>query len=324
MARFQHLLGIEGLAQANIKRVLARAADFQRQPPPPLLAHQRLLLLFYEASTRTRTSFEVAARRLGAETVAVTATASSIEKGESLLDTVYTLRAMAINGIVVRHASSGAPHLIAEHVDVPVINAGDGMHEHPTQALLDGFTILQHRPSIAGLTVAIIGDILHSRVARSNLLLLTRLGARVHLCGPRTLLPPEFAAYGPSVTLTCDLEEALAGADVVMVLRIQMERMHESFFPSEAEYVARYSVTQERLRLARPGALVMHPGPMIRGVEISAEVADSPQSVIREQVENGVLIRMAVLAELLAAAPGASAEIGCGDGEAAPGPAPKK
>lgn len=294
-----HLLGIEGLPLPRIQRLLARAADFQRQAPPRQFAGKRLLLLFYEASTRTRTSFEVAARRLGAETVSVTANASSIEKGESLLDTVYTLRAMVIDAIVVRHASSGAPQLVADHVDVPVVNAGDGMHEHPTQALLDGFTILRHRPAIAGLNVAIIGDILHSRVARSNLLLLTRLGAHVRLCGPRTLLPPEFAGYGPNVSLAYELDEALADADVVMVLRIQMERMRESFFPSEAEYVARYSVTRERLRAARPDALVMHPGPMIRGVEISAEVADSPQSVIREQVENGVLIRMAVLAEAL-------------------------
>ncbi|MGH9482346.1 MAG: aspartate carbamoyltransferase catalytic subunit [Terriglobales bacterium] len=293
-----HLLGIEGLSLPRIERLLGLASRFRQAPPSRPLSGKRLLLLFYEASTRTRTSFEVAARRLGAETVSISASASSIEKGESLLDTVYTLRAMVVDAIVVRHPSSGAPYLVADHVDVPVINAGDGMHEHPTQALLDAFTILQHRPAIAGLQVAIIGDILHSRVARSNILLLTRLGAEVRLCGPRTLLPPEFAGYGPGVSLTCDLEEALSGADVVMVLRLQMERMRESFFPSEAEYVARYSVTGERLRAARPDALVMHPGPMIRGLEITADVADSPQSVIREQVENGVLIRMAALAEL--------------------------
>ncbi len=296
-----HLLGIAGLATEQIGPLLDRAAEFQRQPPAKVLAGKRLLLLFYEASTRTRTSFEVAARRLGAETVSVTASSSSIEKGESLLDTVYTLRAMAIDGIVVRHACSGAADLVAAHVDVPVINAGDGMHEHPTQALLDAFTIRRHYGRIAGLKVAIIGDILHSRVARSNLLLLSRLGAEVRLCGPRTLLPPAFASYGPGVRLSWELEPALQDADVVMVLRLQMERMRESFFPSEAEYVARYSVTLERLRAARPEALVMHPGPMIRGVEISAEVADSPQSVIREQVENGVLIRMAVLDQLLGA-----------------------
>src|SRR6185437_3152031 len=223
----RHLLGIEGMPLARIERLLALAADFQKKAPLRSMAGRRLLVLFYEASTRTRTSFEVAARRLGAETVSVTASASSIEKGESLLDTVYTLRAMVIDGIVVRHASSGAPRLVADHVDVPVVNAGDGMHEHPTQALLDGFTILRHRPAIAGLKVAIIGDILHSRVARSNLLLLSQLGAEVRLCGPRTLLPVEFAAYGGAVVLTCDLEEALTGADVVMVLRIQMERMRE-------------------------------------------------------------------------------------------------
>ncbi|MGH9518953.1 MAG: aspartate carbamoyltransferase catalytic subunit [Terriglobales bacterium] len=299
MQESDHLLGIEGQTRPRLESLLQQARSFQLAPPPRTLAGKRLLLLFYEASTRTRTSFEVAARRLGAETVSVTASASSIEKGESLLDTVYTLRAMAIDGIVVRHASSGAARLVAEHVDVPVINAGDGMHEHPTQALLDAFTILRHRPALAGLRVAIIGDILHSRVARSNLRLLTQFGAQVRLCGPRPLLPPEFESYGASVQIGYELEPALDGADVVMVLRIQMERMRESFFPSEAEYVARYSVTGERLRVARPDALVMHPGPMIRGVEISADVADSPQSAIREQVENGVLIRMAALDELL-------------------------
>ena len=303
MRESEHLLGIEGQELPRLERLLQQARAFQLSPPPRTLAGKRLLLLFYESSTRTRTSFEVAARRLGAETVSVTAGASSIEKGESLLDTVYTLRAMAIDGIVVRHASSGAARLVAANVDVPVINAGDGMHEHPTQALLDAFTILRHRPTLRGLRVAIIGDILHSRVARSNLRLLSLLGAEVRLCGPRTLLPPAFATYGPNVHIGYELEPALEGADVVMVLRIQMERMRESFFPSEAEYVARYSVTRERLRAARPDALVMHPGPMIRGVEISADVADSPQSVIREQVENGVLIRMAVLHELLGPRP---------------------
>lgn len=294
-----HLLGIDDLSLEQIQALLDLATRFQREAPPRTLTGKRLLLLFYEASTRTRTSFEVAARRLGAETVSVTASASSIEKGESLLDTVYTLQAMVIHGIVMRHNASGTPTLVSRSVDVPVINAGDGMHEHPTQALLDGFTILRHKKRIDGLKIAIVGDILHSRVARSNLLLLSRLGAEVRLCGPRTLLPPEFACYGPRVQVTHDLEDALDGADVVMVLRIQMERMQESFFPSEAEYVSMYSVTPERLQLAHPQAIVMHPGPMIRGVEISADVADSPQSVIREQVENGVLIRMAVLHQLL-------------------------
>ena len=299
-APLRHLLGIEALSGEQISRLLDLAARFQKQPPARTLAGRRVLLLFYESSTRTRISFEVAARRLGAETVTMTPAASSIEKGEALLDTVHTLRAMAVDAIVMRHASSGAPVLVARNVDVPVLNAGDGMHEHPTQALLDGFTILRHKPCIEGLEIAIVGDILHSRVARSNVLLLTRLGARIRLCGPRTLLPPTLASYGPRVRLTHDLETALDGADVVMVLRIQMERMQEAFFPSEAEYVRLYSVTAERLRGARPDAIVMHPGPMIRGVEISADVADSAQSVIREQVENGVLIRMAALQELLA------------------------
>ncbi|MGH9535224.1 MAG: aspartate carbamoyltransferase catalytic subunit [Terriglobales bacterium] len=305
----RHLLGIAGLERPAIQALLDRAAEMQRRPPDKRLAGRRVLLLFYEPSTRTRTSFEVAARRLGAETVAVTASASSIEKGESLLDTVYTLQAMAVDAIVMRHGESGAPFLVARHVDVPVINAGDGMHEHPTQALLDAFTILRHKGRMDGLTVAIVGDILHSRVARSNLWLLSRFGARVRLCGPPSLLPAGFAALGPGVECHHQLEPALEGADVVMVLRIQMERMREAFFPSEAEYVQYYSVTPERLRLARPDAIVMHPGPMIRGVEIGAEVADSPQSVIREQVENGVLIRMAALEQLLAP-------------DAAPAPAP--
>ncbi|MHB8734456.1 MAG: aspartate carbamoyltransferase catalytic subunit [Terriglobales bacterium] len=299
-APLRHLLGIEALSGAQISRLLDLATQFQQQAPARTLAGRRVLLLFYESSTRTRISFEVAARRLGAETVTMTPAASSIEKGEALLDTVHTLRAMAVDAIVMRHSSSGAPVLVARNVDVPVLNAGDGMHEHPTQALLDGFTILRHKPRIEGLEIAIVGDVLHSRVARSNVLLLTRLGARIRLCGPRTLLPPALATYGPQVTLTHDLETALDGADVVMVLRIQMERMQEAFFPSEAEYVRLYSVTAERLRGARPDAIVMHPGPMIRGVEISADVADSAQSVIREQVENGVLIRMAALQELLA------------------------
>ncbi len=294
-----NLLAINDLDLKQIQHLLALAADFQQQTPAKSLVGKRILLLFYEASTRTRTSFEVAARRLGAETVSITASSTSIEKGESLLDTVYTLRAMAIDAIVMRHSVSGSPVLVADHVDVPVVNAGDGMHQHPTQALLDAFTIIRHKQRIAGLKIAIVGDLLHSRVARSNIELLSRLGAEVRLCAPRTLLPPAFASLAPGLILTHRLEEALDAADVVMVLRIQMERMRESFFPSEAEYVHHYSVTADRLRAARPDAIIMHPGPMIRGVEIGADVADSPQSVIREQVENGVLIRMAVLQSAL-------------------------
>lgn len=297
----KHLLGIEDLELEEVWALLHQARQFQQQAPERRLAGRRLLLLFYEPSTRTRVSFEVAARRLGAETVVISAQSSSIEKGESLLDTVYTLQAMAVDAMVVRHSASGAPCLIARNVRASVINAGDGMHEHPTQALLDGYTLWRHFGRIEGLEVAIVGDILHSRVARSNLLLLTRLGAQVRLCGPGTLLPRGMTdAYGPRVMATHRLEEALDGADAVMVLRLQMERMQSGFFPNEAEYVREYGLTSERLRLASPRALVMHPGPMIRGVEISAEVADSPQSVIREQVENGVLIRMAVLDRMLA------------------------
>ncbi len=234
--KMKHLLGIEGLEMDEAWAILHQARRFQQQAPEKRLSSRRLLLLFYEPSTRTRTSFEVAARRLGAETVSVTAQSSSIEKGESLLDTVYTLQAMAVDGIVIRHAASGAPHLVARNVHSTVINAGDGMHEHPTQALLDGYTLWRHFGRIEGLEIAIVGDILHSRVARSNLLLLTQLGARVRLCGPRTLLPIGLAeAYGPRVRATDRLEVAIDAADVVMVLRLQVERMQAGFFPNEAE-----------------------------------------------------------------------------------------
>jgi aspartate carbamoyltransferase catalytic subunit len=269
--------------------------------PRPLLRDRRIALLFYESSTRTRVSFEFAAKALGAITTLVQATASSIEKGESLVDTGLTLRATGADAIVIRHPSSGAPHLLARHLDIPVINAGDGMHEHPTQALLDAYTILRHKKQLRGLHVAIVGDIYHSRVARSNIHLLSKCGAQVVLCGPPGLLPEVAASLGPGVRVTRHIDEALRGADVVMVLRVQKERLAGLPLPMD-EYIAGYQVTPERLRLAKRDAILMHPGPMIRGAELSGDLADSPASVITEQVANGVSVRMAVLLTALGAA----------------------
>ncbi|HKT69279.1 MAG TPA: aspartate carbamoyltransferase catalytic subunit, partial [Terriglobales bacterium] len=255
-------------------------------------------LVFYEASTRTRTSFEMAAKRLGAITLLVHASGSSIEKGESLLDTGYTLRAVGCDVLVFRHPNAGAPHLIAAHLDVPVINAGDGMHEHPSQALLDAYTILQHMKDLRGKRMAIVGDIYHSRVARSNIHLLSKFGVQLTLCGPPEFVPETAATLAKGLHITRHLEEAIRGADVIMLLRVQKERLAEMQF-DVGEYIAKYQLTTARLRLAKPGALVMHPGPIIRGMELSTEVADSPQAVIRDEVRNGVLVRMAILARAL-------------------------
>ncbi|MGH9577561.1 MAG: aspartate carbamoyltransferase catalytic subunit, partial [Terriglobales bacterium] len=264
----------------------------------PILRNRRVALLFYETSTRTRVSFEFAAKALGAATTIVHAKSSSIEKGESLVDTGYTLRATGADAIVIRHPASGAPHLLAQHLDIPVINAGDGMHEHPTQALLDAYTILRHRKSISGLRVAMVGDIYHSRVARSNIHLLSRFGAQITLCGPPELAPDVVATLVPGLRLSRHLDDAIRGADVILMLRVQKERL-AGVKVRVSDYVAAYQLTAERLKLARRDALVMHPGPMIRGMELTSEVADGPQSVIREQVENGVAVRMAVLATAL-------------------------
>jgi aspartate carbamoyltransferase catalytic subunit len=266
--------------------------------PRPLLRNKRIVLLFYEASTRTRSSFEVAAKSLGAMTVLVLSSGSSIEKGESLLDTGYTLRGVGADAIVIRHPSAGAPHLIAKHLDIPVINAGDGMHEHPSQALLDAFTILRHKKSLKGLQVAIIGDIYHSRVARSACHLLTKLGAKVTLCGPPELVPELAATLAPGLRLTRHVEEALRGTDVVMLLRVQKERLAGQKIGLQ-DYIARYQMTAARLKLAKRDAIVMHPGPIIRGLELTSEVVDGPQSVIQEEVRNGVPVRMAILARAL-------------------------
>jgi aspartate carbamoyltransferase catalytic subunit len=259
----------------------------------PTLRGRTVVNLFFEPSTRTRTSFEIAEKRLSADTLNIAIASSSVVKGETLADTALNIEAMSPAMIVMRHASSGACHFLARICRSAIINAGDGMHEHPTQALLDAFTIRERKGRIAGLKVAIIGDLLHSRVMRSNVLLLTRLGAEVHVSAPPTLIPPGIERLG--VRSTPVVEEALEGADVVMMLRIQLERMQGAFFPSLREYFAVYGLTGERLRRAHPEAIIMHPGPINRGVEIASEVADGPHSVILEQVANGVAVRMAVL-----------------------------
>lgn len=297
------LLGIEGLERAAIQAILDRARDFQPMQRTSftkldLLKGRLVVNLFFEASTRTRTSFEIAARRLGADALSITAQASSVEKGESLVDTLNTLAAMHPHAIIMRHAASGAPHFLSRHLPTPIINAGDGTHEHPTQALLDARTILDHVPSLEGLRVAIIGDLAHSRVARSNIHLLSKFGADLVLCGPAPLLPRELAQLAPRVTLTTNLREAIDGADVIMMLRVQLERQHEATYPA-GEYFQFYGLRLEHLKSAKPNLIVMHPGPINRGREIASEVADSQRSVILNQVENGIAVRMAVLEMVL-------------------------
>jgi len=294
MARTRSLLELEHLSADEITSFLKLARRMQSRPPRPLLKGKRIALLFYESSTRTRVSFEFAAKLLGTHTSVIGATASSIEKGESLVDTGKTLQALGADCIVIRHPSSGAPHVLARNLHVPVINAGDGMHEHPSQGLLDAYTILRHKRSLKGLRVAMIGDIQHSRVVRSNVHLLSKFGAQVVLCGPPELLPEYASAMAPGVKITRHLEEAARKADVLMMLRIQKERLAGLKLNAHT-YVAQYQLTQERLKLAKSDAIVMHPGPMIRGMEIQSEVADGPQSVIEEQVHNGVYVRMAIL-----------------------------
>jgi aspartate carbamoyltransferase catalytic subunit len=297
------LLGIEELDRAEIEAILARAKAFQPLQSQSLkkldtLRGKMIVNLFYEASTRTRTSFEIAAKRMGADAVSITASGSSVTKGESLVDTLNTLAAMRPDAIVMRHAASGAPHFLARHLETPIINAGDGTHEHPTQALLDARTILDRRPALEGLKVAIIGDIAHSRVARSNVHLLSKFGVEIVLCGPASLLPVELAQLAPGVRLTSDIVEAIRDADVIMMLRVQLERQHEAAFPA-SEYFQFYGLRLEHLDLAKPDAIVMHPGPINRGRELSSEVADFQRSVILNQVENGIAVRMAVLEKVI-------------------------
>jgi aspartate carbamoyltransferase catalytic subunit len=297
------LLGIEDLTREEVQAILDRARVFQVGPGQrfrkfDLLKGRMVVNLFFENSTRTRTSFELAAKGLGADAVSITAQASSVAKGESLVDTLNTLGAMRPDAIIMRHSASGAPHFLQRHLEIPIINAGDGTHEHPTQALLDARTILDRGKQLEHLRVAIIGDIAHSRVARSNVYLLSKYGADIVLCGPASLLPVELKQLAAGVTLTTSMNEAIRDADVIMMLRVQLERQHEAAFPA-GEYFPFYGLTLEHLKLAKPDAIVMHPGPINRGREISSEVADSQRSAILNQVENGISVRMAVLERVL-------------------------
>jgi aspartate carbamoyltransferase catalytic subunit len=292
-------LDIESLPREEIEWLLERGRYYQPMQAQSVkkldtLRGKTIVNLFLEPSTRTRASFEIAAKRLGADTVGISTDGSSLSKGESLVDTLNTLAAMRPDAIVMRHSASGAPHFLSRFLSIPIINAGDGQHEHPTQALLDAVTILDRRPRLEGLRVAIIGDISHSRVARSNIHLLSKFGVALVLCGPATMLPRKLAELAPGITLTSSMEEAVTGVDVIMMLRVQLERQNVVSFPKN-EYFQFYGLTTDHLRLAQPDAIVMHPGPINRGREIASEVADFPRSVILNQVENGVAVRMAVL-----------------------------
>ena len=301
----RHLLGIEGMPLPDIELILSTARSFREIATRPIkkvptLRGRSIINLFYEASTRTRSSFEIAAKRLSADILNFSVSTSSVGKGETLVDTARNLESMSPEIIVLRHQAAGAPWLLAEVCrDCSIVNAGDGMHEHPTQALLDAYTILERKGSIQDLKVAIVGDISHSRVARSNTCLLNRMGARVWICGPPTLIPLEYGQMGATVTF--HLEEALEDADVVMMLRTQRERQHEVFFPSVREYFRLFGLSRGRMRTARKDAIIMHPGPINRGVEIDPDVADGDHSVILDQVTNGLAVRMAVLYLLLGA-----------------------
>jgi aspartate carbamoyltransferase catalytic subunit len=297
------LLDIESLDRGEIEAILDRARFFQPHPQESYrrlesLRGKTIVNLFFEASTRTRVSFEIAAKRLGADTLSIAAQGSSTSKGESLVDTLNTLAAMRPNAIVMRHAASGAPRFLARQLQIPIVNAGDGTHEHPTQALLDARTILDRLPALEGLRVAIIGDIAHSRVARSNIHLLSKFGAEIVLCGPPSLLPRELEQLALGVRLAYEMTAAIRGAGVIMMLRVQLERQHEAPMAA-SEYFRFYGLRLEHLALAKPDVIVMHPGPINRGRELSSEVADSQRSVILNQVENGVAVRMAVLERIL-------------------------
>jgi aspartate carbamoyltransferase catalytic subunit len=296
--RRKDLLGIAELSPGEIDLVLDTAEAMKEVGTRPIkkvpaLRGKTVVNLFYEPSTRTRTSFEIAEKRLSADTLNIAIGTSSVVKGETLADTALNLEAMSPDMIVLRHASSGACHFLSRVCRSAIINAGDGMHEHPTQALLDAFTIRERKKKLAGLKIAIVGDLLHSRVLRSNIHLLTKMGADVWVCGPPTLIPTDIRRFG--VTATSLVEDAVGDADVIMLLRIQLERMEGAYFPSLREYFRVFGMTESRMHLARPDVMIMHPGPMNRGVEIASEVADGPYSVILDQVANGVAVRMAVL-----------------------------
>ncbi len=292
------LLTLQELSQEDMELILSTARSLKEILSRPIkkvptLRGKVVCTLFYEPSTRTRTSFELAAKYMSADTVSIATSTSSVQKGETLADTARNLAVMGIDLVIMRHSVSGSCHFLARVLDIPVVNAGDGMHEHPTQGLLDIFTILDYKPRIKGLKVAILGDIAHSRVARSNIYGLTKMGAEVSVAGPSTLLPPEIEALG--VRAFCHPEEAVEGADVVYVLRLQLERQSNSLFPSKREYQDFFGLDRQMLAYAKEDAIIMHPGPMNRGIEITTDIADSPRSVILDQVTNGVAIRMAVL-----------------------------
>lgn len=301
----KHLLGIAGLPTSDIRLILNTAKSFREISTRPIkkvptLRGRTVINLFYEASTRTRSSFEIAAKRLSADAINFNIGSSSVAKGETLIDTGLNLLSMNPDVIIVRHSSAGAPHLLAQYLkNCSIVNAGDGMHEHPTQALLDALTIEDHKGQFEGLKAAIVGDITHSRVARSNALLLKKMGVDVWICGPPTLMPVDFEQYG--VQVTYHMREALEDADVVMMLRTQRERQQEVFYPSIKEYFSLYGLNRQKLGWAKRDAIVMHPGPINRGVEIDPEVADGNDSVILEQVTNGVAVRMAILYLILGA-----------------------
>ena len=306
--RQKDLLDIETLSAEEIALVLDTATSFKEIgtraiKKVPTLRGRTVVNLFYEPSTRTRVSFEIAAKRLSADAINVSVSGSSVSKGETLLDTVRNLQAMAPDVIVMRHHASGAPYFVARRLEAAVVNAGDGMHEHPTQALLDAFTIRERKGTLAGLKVAIVGDLLHSRVFRSNVRLLTRMGSEVSVAGPPTLVPAEVEKLGVKVAPSID--DALDGADVVMMLRVQKERMQGAYFPSVREYFRLFALTRARIERAKKDVIILHPGPMNRGLEIESAVADGPYSLILEQVTNGVAVRMAVLYLLT----GAGAEV---------------
>ncbi|HAV43587.1 TPA: aspartate carbamoyltransferase [bacterium] len=294
----RHLLGIQDLKVEEMELILYQAKAFKeitqrRIKKVPTLRGQTVVNLFYEPSTRTRTSFELAAKWLSADVVNISTSTSSVVKGESLRDMAKTIEAMQADTIILRHGQSGAPHLLSNLVSSSIVNAGDGSHEHPTQSLLDIFTLLEHRPTLNGLVVGIVGDILHSRVARSNIWGLTKMGAKVVVVGPPTLIPVEIERI--PVEVAYDLDKTIERFDVLMILRIQLERQQSNFFPSINEYVKFYGLNNERLKRAKEDVLIMHPGPINRGIEIAPEVADGPHSVITDQVTNGIAVRMAVL-----------------------------
>ena len=296
----RHLLSIADLSVADINTLLGKADtlfDEARKRPKKseALRGRTIINVFFEASTRTRSSFEVAGKRLGADVINISVATSSVSKGESLLDTVKNLEVMRADAMVIRHQASGAPNYVAKHTRASILNAGDGMHEHPTQALLDALTIRRHFGTLSGLTVAICGDIVHSRVARSNAILLGKTGSKVRLCGPKTMMPRDAETLGESATVHANLDEAIDGADVVMMLRIQNERVYGPVMASTREYSRTFGLNARRLAGAKPNVIVMHPGPINRGVELDTHLADDVRSVVLEQVEAGVAVRMAAL-----------------------------